>query len=238
MAERSLRLLSRLPRPVFPARERRALLARADSIVAITRYEASLVRALIGDDARVCVIPNGVDLVTPAEQPPVDVVGAVLLLGGVSERKRQAGVIEALDGVARVVVAGGWSGGEDALRNFERVVAKAGATWLGEVRDPSAVAALQRDALALALMSRAEVQSLAVLEALAAGTPVLLSDIPSHRELAAAFPGSVYLISELSDLAAAVAAIRSAGQPPRPVLPSWRVVAVQLVAVYRSVVAT
>ena len=38
-------------------------------------------------------------------------------------------------------------------------------------------------------VSRAEVQSLAVIETLAQGTPVVLSDIPSHRELAAALPG-------------------------------------------------
>ena len=84
----------------------------------------------------------------------------------------------------------------EGLRPWEAAVAGAGARWLGEVSDPAPSRGCSATRPSLVHLSRAEVQSLAVIETLAHGTPVVLSDIPSHRELAAAYPARVRLRRE------------------------------------------
>ena len=212
---------------------RRRALRGADALVAITEYERRVIRRLVGRGARVVVVPNGVG--------PSEGHGAaehVLLLGAVSARKRQREVVEALAGTGTIVVAGAFAGPREELGEWEAAVRRSGATWLGEVSDPAAVARLQRDAVALVHLSRAEVQSLAVIETLAHGTPVVLSDIPSHRELAEANPGWVRLAASPEEVRGLVDELRAqppAGPPPR--IPSWDDVARQLEALYRSLVA-
>ena len=223
--EVALKALSRVPGIATHAGQRRAALRRADVLVAINAYEREVLRSLAAD-VPIELIANGVDPVEPA--PADREPGYALLLGTVSERKRQREVVGALDGP--VVVAGGFLGSEAERAAF---AAAAGDGWIGEVRDPARVARLQRDAAALVHFSRAEVQSLAVLETLAQGTPVVLSDIPSHRELAEAHPRHVKLAGSLEELAPAVAAFR-ANPPgePAPAVPTWGDVAARLEAVY------
>ena len=86
-------------------------------------------------------------------------------------------------------------------------------------------------------VSRAEVQSLAVIETLAHGTPVVLSDIPSHRELAARYPDWVRLARELEEVPRACASCaRARPSGPPPPVPSWDDVAARLEGIYRSLV--
>lgn len=226
--ELALMAASRISGIATHAGRRREALRRADVLVAITAYERDVLGRLVGNK-RVEVVPNGVDRIEPSapEREP----GYALLLGTVSERKRQREVVAALPGP--VLVAGGFLGNETERTAFARA---AGAAWIGEIRDPARVARLQRDAAALVHFSRAEVQSLAVLETLAHGTAVVLSDIPSHRELAFAHPRHVRLAKSLDELAPAVAALRA--QPPEgppPDVPTWADVAARLEAVYASV---
>jgi len=261
--EAAVVLGARVPGIATHAGMRRRALQGADALVAITAYERRVIRRLAGRGARVVVVPNGADVVAPtaaggagpvdtgtvpppegaapgALAPPAGAArgGHVLLLGAVSARKRQREVVEALTGTGTVVVAGAFAGPAGELAEWEEAVRRGGATWLGEVSDPAAVARLQRDAVALVHLSRAEVQSLAVIETLAHGTPVVLSDIPSHRELAAAYPGWVRLAAgpeEVRGLVAGLRALPPAGPPPR--IPSWDDVAQQLEALYRSLLA-
>jgi glycosyltransferase involved in cell wall biosynthesis len=232
VTEIALRAASRLRRPATYAAQRVRTLERADALVAITGYEAGLLRDLTRGRVAVDVVPNGIDRVAPG--PAEDgAVGAALLLGRVSARKRQREVLEALAHDGPVVVAGAAPGDAAERAAWEATVARTGARWLGEVRDPARVARLQADAAALVHFSSAEVQSLAVLETLAQGTPVVLSDIPSHRELAAAHPLHVRLARRAEDLAGQLAELRAhppAG--PAPAIPSWDDVAARLEAVY------
>jgi glycosyltransferase involved in cell wall biosynthesis len=234
-----MRAMARLPL-LTAARMRREAVVRADAVVVLTAYERRLmVRALGVDEARVVLIPNGSDVPElPEASPPEDLPADpfALLLGVVSSRKRQAEVVRSLAGVSPVVVAGHFAGTPEERRAWDAAVAQSAATWLGHVADPSTVAALTRAAGVLVHWSAAETQSLAVVEALSVGTAVVLSDIPSHRELAGAFPAFVRIAPAIDEIAPAVRELLSrppAGSAP-PIL-RWADVAERLEAVYRRV---
>jgi glycosyltransferase involved in cell wall biosynthesis len=99
------------------------------------------------------------------------------------------------------------------------------------------VAALLRGARVLVHLSQAEVQSLAVLEALAVGTPVVLSDIPSHRELAARHPQFVRIVGGPDAVPGAVEQLRDpVGEAPP--IPTWDEIAATLTQLYGSLVTS
>jgi len=230
------------PRPTYAPRERALLLRRADAVIALTEHERSMVRRLGGRRVgRVEVIGNGVDPTSPVDAATLSVHRLperyVVLLGSVSPRKRQADVLSAFvgSGVTPVVV-GGLDGTAGDRARWERHVGATGGLWLGEITDPATVRAILGGAQALVHLSAAEGQSLAVLEALACGCPVLVSPLPSHHELARRHPRSVYLVDRLDRLPEALASI---GQGPRePVaVDSWDDVAARLIDVYRDLLA-
>ena len=235
--ERVLRLSARLPGVMGGGRMRAEVLRRADAVVAGTDYERDLVTASFGaDPQRTVVIGNGAERVAPGALPDgVPASGYALLLGGVSARKRQASVVEALAGSAPVVIAGAFHGDGAQARRWEAAVRRAGVTWLGHVGDAGELAALQHRAGALVHLSGAEVESLAVLECLAQGTPAVLSDIPSHRALAQRYPAFVELAGDPRALPAAFERVR-AKRPSEPApVPTWDEVAAELEALYRRV---
>ena len=237
--ERLVRLAARVPLASLAQRMRGEVVRRADLAVALTEAEADLLRRL--GARRVEVVPNGV---TPA--PPGDDAGLegldlpdrfVLLLGTVSARKRQADTVDALAGAPeRVVVAGGFDGTEAERQAFAARVEAAGGVWVGEVA-PAVARSLLRRARALVHLSSAEGQSLAVVEALAEGTPVVASPLPANRELAARHPAWLRLVDAPQDVAAALAALPADAPGPPPAIPTWGDVASRLLGLYAELLA-
>ena len=241
-AELALVAGAALPGLVTTARMKRELLRRADAVVCLTAYERRLVGRLGRRGGAVAVVGNGADPVAPEllPEPPAELPDApfALLLGAVSERKRQREIAAALAGRLPVVVVGGWAGRPACREPFERELAAAGGVWLGELRDGAAIQAIQRRALGQVLLSTAETQSLAVLEALAVALPVIVSDIPSHRELAARHPALVEIAESPAAAADALLALRGRPRPAPAAVPSWDEVASELERVYGEVLAS
>ena len=235
--EMALRLSGRLPGPMTSGRMRADVVRRAAAVIAGTEYERALVTGSFGaDPAATFVIGNGADQLAPGD-PPADTPGGpfALALGAVTPRKQIAEAARALAGQLPLVVAGRFAGEPAALAAWERAVADTETVWLGEVPDPAAVAALQDRAAALVHLSRAEVQSLAVIETLARGTPAILSDIPSHRELAGHHPAHVRVVKRAADVPAAIRSLQKAPPGKPPAIPTWDDVAIELERVYMRV---
>lgn len=233
-AERRQRIGSRLPIPAFGPRMRVEILQRADVAVALNEHEAGLLRAFAGRAApRIEVLPNGVERIE-AVPPPAGLPDRyAALVGTVSARKRQADTARRLgaQGVPAVVV-GGFEGTARERASFEAAVQASGGRWLGET-DAATTRAVVREAIALVHLSSAEGQSLAVLEAIAEGTPALVSPLPGNRELAATYPDHVIVCDDADRVAAAIAVLAEpAGPAP---VPTWDDVAERLEALYREV---
>lgn len=229
-AERVQRVAARAPLRSWGPRMRADVLRRADLVVAQTAHEAALLPDL--GAANVVEVGNGVNSDEIASAAIGDAPGDyVLLLGHVSARKRQADTVRALTGVP-IVVAGGFSGTDDERQAFEGAIAGHGnARWLGEVTDRSEVLALVRGARALVHLSQAEGQSLALLEALALGTPIVVSRLPANLELAARYPDLVSLAPGIEDV---LGALPQGSRPAPAPVPSWNDVAAELEPHYRS----
>ena len=207
---------------------------------------------------RLRVVPNGVD---PAFSPEADdeadgaaarllgPIGAdtpeVLHVAAVMPRKRLDVVFEAFAGVrrefprARLIRVGGALG--DAERDLARAIGVADALLELPFLDRRMLAAVYRRASALLLPSDREGFGLPVLEALATGTPAVVSDIPVLRETG----GNAALYCTPGDAAAFDAAVSSVLATPDPerrrrglehaAAFTWAAHAARVIEVYREI---
>jgi glycosyltransferase involved in cell wall biosynthesis len=214
---------------------------RARRIICVSAAEERLLLRRFPDVAeRVCVIPNGVDAQFFAGAEPFASPGhLVLSVGRIEPHKRVDRILDALAALPEpywLAVIGDGSASPSlhgAVRDrglLDRVQLK------GQV--PRAeLARWYRTASVFVSMSELEAMGIALLEALAAGTPVVASDIPAHRYVAEITEGAVSLVPPTAAAAAVSAAIEvAANAVPRAArLPSWDDVTDATEAVYEAV---
>ena len=160
-------------------------LARAQLVLAISHATAADLSTQLGiPNDRIRVVYLGLP---PAPEPngPTPTTPYVLYANGIEPHKNPR---LAIDAVARtrdinLVMTGTWS--RRRLARLQAHAAAAGVAnrvhWLGYT-PADQLAALRRDAVAAVVPSRFEGFGFPVLEALAAGTPAIASDIPALRE--------------------------------------------------------
>lgn len=239
LRERRLRISHHVPLPAYGPRERALLLAQADAVIALTEHERTLIGRLAGGAGRVEVVGNGVAPAPAADPAALDALRLpekyVLLLGSISPRKRQADVLGALEAHELTpVIVGGLDGTMTERAEWQTLVDRTGALWLGEISEPALVRGVISGAAALVHLSSAEGQSLAVLEALSVGCPVVVSEIPSHSELRAAHPELVQIVRGPDALPAALRSLPASRRPAQ--VDSWDDVAARLLEIYRELV--
>ena len=219
---------SRSKRTLF-RRAIRVAAQRADHLICVSDQTADDLVRLVDVRVPIEVIPHGIDLthfspVEPHQGHDQGVLAEfgvnrpyVLHLGTIEPRKN---VQRLLDAVGRlrssgfadpdvVLVGGAWPGAREALR----IPADVRVRHLGVVRD-NAIPALLRCAAAVAYPSLAEGFGLPVIEALAAGAPVVTSAGSVMERLA---DGAAILVDseDVNSLADGIA-IALAGDGPRP----------------------
>jgi glycosyltransferase involved in cell wall biosynthesis len=166
-----------LDRLTFKAVVPRAV-RKADHVLAVSERTKRDVVAFYGvPEDKVTVTPHGVD---PAFAPGDGTHdGYLLFVGAVQARKDPLAALRAAQdvGLPLVVV------GPEKEPELARELRAQGADVRGWVEKP-ALAQLYRRAAALVLPSRHEGFGVPVLEAMASGTPVVVSDDPALREVA------------------------------------------------------
>jgi L-malate glycosyltransferase len=181
----------------------------SDHITAVSQFTADLVRQELDYDGTIEVIPNGVDInyFSPGTGRAAPTAPRVLFVGNPSRRKGAhwlPQIARKLGDSAKVVCAsglrGGWTTGFEA----------AGIEMLGPI--PYAdMPDLYRSVDALLLPTVREGDSLAVLEAMSSGLPVIASDCSSLPERVQQGDGGY--LCEIGDIDAFVSAIKRLRDP-------------------------
>jgi glycosyltransferase involved in cell wall biosynthesis len=200
------------------AQTKRALqLARL--VIALGEAERDAIASgFLVDPARIRVFPNGIGGHFFMAHPGLfrqrtGIEGAfVLMVGSVNPYKNQLGLVRALAGLDLPVVLIGPAAREDQPY-LAALLASPQVHWLGALaHDDPLLASAYGAASVVGLPSRGEVFPLAVLEALAAGTPVVMTN-----ESALELPGSEFALRKAAwqDGAAQRAAVcQFVKQPP------------------------
>lgn len=237
---------SRLRRPQWALL--RPLLARAQRLVALARFELDLYGGALNlPRERFALIPTGIDLPKNAPPPPSGNPSAPVIasVGRLERYKGHHRLIEALPEViggqpdARVWIAG--SGPyEEALKRIARGLGVAERVEIRAVPadDQLAMAAQLSKVALVVLFSDYETLPIAVLEALALRRPVLVTDSQGLDELAE--KGLVRAIPHESgprEIAAAVLEqLRDPFVPERHDLPTWEDCASRHQELYVSII--
>ncbi|WP_380283453.1 glycosyltransferase family 4 protein [Kitasatospora purpeofusca] len=165
---------------------------RADQVLAVSEAVREFCATQVGLPAeRVEVVPNAIRLDRPGAEPPA--AGAdltVVSLAGLHPHKNQAAVLAGVAQARRAgtdvrlrVIGDGPQMAELFQQARESGIADA-VDWYGQVWRRDLVLPLLGSSGAFVSASRFEGMPISILEGLAAGLPMLLSDIPPHRETA------------------------------------------------------
>jgi len=212
---RGLHGLSRWPRWTTVRALRRAG-AGAACVVVPSDWTRSQLLPFVTDPQRLVVVPNGVDLPTsPAAAPlpmPRPRTGYLLHAGHVEARKNLGVVVQALACLPADERPELWLAGADAgaLAGLQRMALAESVTMraFGVVAE-DVLAPLYEQALAVVLPSRHEGFGLPALEALAHGTPLLVSDAGALPEVV----GDAAVVLPAGDVAAWARALGSVREP-------------------------
>ena len=166
---------------------------RALKKVAVSAARLLTIRTAVSADARrmaeealggsYIVLPNGVDLDRFAKADPTPTTRpAVLFLGRHEPRKGLGVLLDAWAGLDRDAVLWVASDGPETQMLRERRTPNV--TWLGRITDDEKAARLKAATIFCAPALGQESFGIVLLEAMAARTAVLASDIPGYREVA------------------------------------------------------
>jgi len=221
----------------------RRTLRAASSVIALSSSEADLVAQRV-PGVRPVVVPSGVDAGRlRAAQPKEKTAPVVLCVGRLTAYKGAERVLEAVPllGEARLVVVGG--GPEEAtLRRLAQRPGFREKVQLTGVVDDDELARWYATADVVISMSSHESFGIVLLEGLAAGTRVVASDIPAHRDMRQFDEHGALHLVPLASSPEAIAKVvldelKTGRATPSSTVPDWETVAQLHVELYEAVLA-
>jgi phosphatidylinositol alpha-mannosyltransferase len=187
----------------------RSWAGRLAARTAVSEDARGLAERWLGGACR--VLPNGVDVERFAKADPWPAEErAILFVGRHEPRKGLEVLVEAFASLERGVVL--WVVGEGPETARLRAVSSPGVHWLGRISDTELARRLRSAAAFCAPSLHGESFGVVLLEAMAAGTPVVASDIPGYRDVARA--GREALLVEPGDPGALSHALREVLDSP------------------------
>ena len=161
----------------------RRLMERIDHRVVVSKDARALVQGHLGGEYE--VLFNGVETTEiRATSPRSSARPALFFVGRHEERKGLDVLLQAVHGSELDIVC--WIGGDgpDSSRLREEYADDPRFVWLGRITDPEKLARLRGASVFCAPSLHGESFGVVLLEAMAAGTPVVASDLPGYRNVA------------------------------------------------------
>jgi glycosyltransferase involved in cell wall biosynthesis len=230
---------------------RTTMLRTADALCALSPAEAEDLSTVFGCSRdRINVIPNGVDDIFFAATPDAARIRLgtepyILCVASIEPNKNQLAILEAAHSLSMRVVFVGYCkhSSRPSIQNYARdfrkaIAANPFATWIEGLdhHDPL-LPSLYAGAAVHVLASHAEAVGIASLEAAAAGTPLVMSNLATLRSTFGNYVDYCTPTSPASIARAIMAAReRHAGNDRPPFLRPWSAIGERLLDVYRSVV--
>ena len=181
------------------------LAKRLDLRCAVSQDAEQMARSALGGDYT--VLFNGVEVATFAKATPTPTEGPTVLFVGRHEPRKGLDVLLAamtdLPASTRLWIAGD---GPDTDRLRARVAGDARIEWLGRISDDEKASRMRAADVFCAPSLRGESFGVVLLEAMAAATPVVASDLPGYANVARA--GRDALLVPPGDVASLSRALR------------------------------
>ena len=224
----------------------RAIFTSSSAVICVSEAELELVHTYFpGLDTYTTVIPNGVDITAVRAAAPYPGETATLLFHGRLEPyKRVDRIIEAmveLPDTVQLVVVGDGSARNTLTANSARLGLGDRVRFEGRLDTPSVHRWLKTADVSVSL-SEHEAFGIAPLEGAAAGSRIVLSDIPAHREIVRRFLGARAVLipptAGATSIARAITQSLTATHPDDVFLPDWTSVAAATADVYRRALET
>ena len=201
-------------------RATRAVLDRVGQTLCRSRADADLLgRAFPAAMDRLQVVPDGIDAPEIRAAKPFTTSASVVLAVGRLERRkhveRAIATMASLPPAYQLVVVGDGPARRGLRAHAADLQVSPRVHFAGQVSDSDLHRWLRTARVVLALAEEAGGSGLQVLEAIAAGVPVVASDIPAHREAASytAGEGVTFVSPEGSPLEVADAIAQAATGP-------------------------
>jgi phosphatidyl-myo-inositol alpha-mannosyltransferase len=177
----------RVPAYVWLRPAVRAVARRIGMRTAVSPEARALAERWLGGACH--VLPNGVEVERfakadpcPAPETPAGTGRAILFVGRHEPRKGLEVLLQAFARLERDAVL--WVAGEGPNTNALAASAPPGVEWLGRISDEELAQRLRTAAVFCAPSLHGESFGVVLLEAMAAGTPVVASDIAGYRDVA------------------------------------------------------